>query len=276
MDCTTNLLGKAPHNPRQIQISHPPSQSMIDVVAVLTDSFFFASDAQHELGKRNLNASGCQDEVLRRLYEALEAEYADGWTLGYLLNTRIVPFNGKGRAPQSLVGHHVEGYKCDGDGIILGLSDGEDVTILSSESSDECATIKMDHDLFWALHTLDAMKAVPRNLVRNPLLITEAVTGVRKNRWGKEAGAVFGLKLEGMRAISFFFLAGEACTREDRMCGNVWLAENDLLRGDIRMLHGGDEIIFEEMRERQMTQDETVLLGEDVRGLHGYGNDAWD
>ena len=238
----TNLLGKTPHNPRQIPVSNPPLRNMDDVVAVLSDPFFFVCDAAHELRMRNLNASGCKDDLLCRLYEVLDAEHAEGWTLGYLLNTKILPFNGKGRDPQTLVGHHVEGYECDGESIILGLSDGEDMTILSRNSRDECAMIKMDHDLFWALHTLDGMKAVPRNLAINPLLIIEAVVGVRKNRWGEEAGSVFGLKLEGMKAISFFFLAGEASSREDRICGDVWLEDNKLLREDTRMLHGGDEI----------------------------------
>ena len=243
---------------------------MNDVVAVLSDPFFFASDALHELSKRKLKASGSKDDVLWRLFEALEAEYAEGWTLGYLLNTKILPFNGKGRDPRSLVGHHVEGYKRDGDDImILELFDSEDVTILSNNSSADNARIKMDHDLFWALHALDGMIAVPRNLAREPLRIIEAVTGVRRNRWGKETGAVFGLKLEGMRTISFFFLAGEAFVREDRICGDVWLAENDVLREDTRMLHGGDEMVLDEVVGGWMTEDETGELEEDMRGLHG-------
>ncbi|KAL9134896.1 MAG: hypothetical protein Q9175_003918 [Cornicularia normoerica] len=242
---------------------------MNDVVAVLLDPFFFVSDAQHELSKRNLKVYGDKDDLLYRLFEALEAENAEGWTLGYLLNTKILPLSSKGLDPRSLVGHHVAGYKCDGDGImILELSDGEDVTILSNKSSDHCAKIKMDDELFWALHSLDGMNAVPRHLVKKPLLITEAVTGKRKNRWGKEAGSVFGLKLEGMRAISFFFLAGEASIREDRICGDVWLAENDVLREDIRILHGGYEMVVEEVSERPVTQDETLGLEEDMRGLH--------
>lgn len=245
---------------------------MTDVVAVLSDPSFFISDAHHELSKRGLKTSGSKDELLWRLFEALESEHAEGWTLGYLLNTKIVPFQGKGRDPRSLIGHHVAGYNCDGDGsLILQLSDGEDVTILSNEASDERATIKMDHDLFWALHTLDGMKAVPRILAKEPLLITEAATGVRKDRWGKEAGSVFGLKLAGMTAISFFFLAGATCVREDRVCGGVWLAENDVLREDVRKLHGGDEMMAgeETEKERLVTADERIGLEEDMRGLHG-------
>lgn len=118
--------------------------------------------------------------------------------MGYLLDTKILPFNGKGCDPRSLVGHHIEGYKCDGDGImILELSDGEDATIISNGSSDDIAKIKMDDEPFWTLHTLDGLAAVPRDITKKPLLITEAVTGVRKNRWGKEAGTVFGLGLAG-------------------------------------------------------------------------------
>ena len=278
MDYKATLLGRSPHTPRQLPTSDLPSERMNDVVAVLSDPFFFLSDAQHELSKRELKVSGSKNDLLWRLFEALETENAEGWTLGYLLNTRTLSFNGKGRDPRSVIGHHLEGYRRDKEGImILNLSDGEDVTILSNKSSDDCAKIKMDHDLFWALHALDGMKAVPRNLAKKPLLITEAATGVRKNRWGKEAGQVFGLKLQGMRAISFFFLAGEASSiREDRMCGDVWLAaENDVLREDVRTLHGGDEMVVEEVsREREAMEEETVGLEEDMRGLHGQCDDA--
>ena len=128
----------------------------------------------------------------------------------------------------------------------------------------------MDDGLFWALHTLEGMVAVPRQLVKKPVLITKAVTGVRKNRWGKEAGLVLGLKLEGMRAIAFFFLGGEASIREDRVCGDVWLAENDVLREDIRLLHGGDEMVIQEWGERRMVEDEAIGLEEDMRAMHGH------
>ena len=265
------LRGRNPHTPRHIPVTSFSSQIMADVVAVLSDPYFFISDAQHELSKRKLKVSGSKNVLLQRLFEALEAEHAEGWTLGYLLNTKVVPFHSKGRDPRSLIGHHVEGYKCDGDGtMVLELSDGEDVTIQSNRSTDTCARIKMDDDLFWALHTLEGMVAVPRQLVKKPVLITKAVTGVRKNRWGKEAGTVLGLKLEGMRAIAFFFLGGEASIREDRVCGDVWLAENDVLREDIRLLHGGDEMVIQEGGERRMVEDEAIGLEEDMRAMHGH------
>ena len=276
MSYAATLLARTPHNPRQIPTSNLPSQQLNDVVAVLFDPSFFVSDAQHELSKRKLEVSGCKDDLLWRLFEALKAEHAEGWTLGYLLNTKILPFHDKGLDPQSLSGHHVEGYKSDGDGImILELSDGEDVSILSNTSSDDCAKIKMDHDLFWALHTVDGMKAVPCDLAKKPLLITEAVMGVRKDRWGKEAGTVFGLKLEGMRAISFFFLAREAPIREDRICGDVWLADNVVLREDVRMLHGCNEMVVGEVREAWVTEDKSTGLEEDTRWLHGRRDGAW-
>ena len=244
---------------------------MNDVVAVLSDPFFFISDAQHELSKRKLKVSGCKDDLLWRLFEALEAEHAKDWTLGYLLDTKILPFNGNGIDPGCLVGHHVQRYKCDGDGVmVLELSDGEDVTIRSNKTCDNLTRIKMDHDLFWALHTLDGMNAVPRNPVKKPLMITQAAMGVRKDRWGKEAGIVLGLKLEGMRAISFLFLAREASIREDRICGDIWLADDVILREDMRMLHGGDKMVVETAMERRVTMEESRGLEEDMKGLHGY------
>ncbi len=271
MDYMATYLGTNPHNPRPILTSNGPSQKMNDVVAVLSDPFFFISDAQHELSKRKLKVSGCKDDLLWRLFEALEAEHAKGWTLGYLLNTKILPFNGNGMDPGSLIGHHVQRYKCDGDGVmVLELSDGEDVTIRSNKTCDNWARIKMDHDLFWALHGLDGMNAVPRNLTKNPLTIIEAAMGVRKDRWGKEAGIVLGLRLEGMRTISFLFLACEASIREDRICGDIWLADDVVLREDIRMLHGGDENLAETATERRVMTEESRGLEEDMKGLHGY------
>lgn len=268
------LRGCTPHTPRQIPTSYLSSQTMTDVVAVLSSPFFFLSDAHFELSKRKLKPSGRKDALLRRLFDALETEYADGWTLGYLLDTKILPFHSKGRDPRRLIGHHVEGYTRDGNGnLTLELSDGEDVTLVSSnKSSDDDAStmIKMDHDLFWALHTLDGINAVPRDLARKPLLITDAVTGVRKDRWGKEAGSVVGLKLEGMRTISFFFLAGKAYVREDRVGGHVWMAENEVLRVDMRVLHGGGERGVREMNGTWMMEDGGIgLEEEDLRGLHG-------
>ena len=264
------VRGRDPHTPRHIPITNLSSQMLADVVSVLSDPYFFISDAQHELSKRKLKVSGSKNVLLQRLFEALEAEHAEGWTLGYLLNTKIIPFHGKGRDPRSLIGHHVEGYKCNGDGImVLEISDGEDVTVQSNQSPETCARIKMDDELFWAFHSLDGMTTVPRRLASNPLLIIEAVLGVRKNRWGKEAGIVLGLKMEGMRAIAFLFLAGESSIREDRVCGDVWLAENDVLRKDIRLLHGGDEMVFQEGVDRRMEEDEAIRL-EDVRMMHGH------
>ena len=265
------LRGKDPHTPRHIPITNSSSQIMADVVSVLSDPYFFISDAQHELSKRKLKVSGSKDVLLLRLFEALEAEHANGWTLGYLLNTKIIQFHSKGRDPRGLIGHHVEGYECDGDGnVILELSDGEDVKIHSDLSTDTCARIKMDDDLFWAFHTLDGMEAVPRRLANKPLLVLDAVPGVRKNRWGKEAGTVLGLRLEGMRMMAFFFVAGEASIREDQVCGDVWLAENNFLREDIRLLHGGDEMELQEGGERRMEEDEAIGLEEDLRVMHGH------
>ena len=255
---------------------------MHDVVAVLSDPFFFTCDAQHELQKRNLETSGPKATLLHRLFEALEAEYTDGWTLGYLLNTKILqPNNNQGRSPRSLIGHHIEAYNYNDRARILTLqlSDGEDATILSyNDSHDDGAKIKMDHDLFWTFHTLDGMKAVPRNLATKPLLITDAVEAVRRDRWGNVAGLVFGLKLQGMKEISFFSLAGKGCGREDRLCGDVWLGENEVLREDIRMLHGGEEMLVQESKDELVSEEEEEMVGleEDLRDLHGYGDDAWE
>ena len=273
-----DLLGRVPHSPRPIPTtSGLRSQQMNDVVAVLLDPFFFVSDAQHELSKRNLTLSGSKDDLLWRLFETLETDFAEGWTLGYLLDTKILPPSAAQFDPRSLIGHHVAGYRCEGPGaIVLELSDGEDLTILSTKSSDDCSQIKLDHNLFWALHTLHGMHIVARNLARKPLLITDAAAGVRKDRWGKEAGTVLGLKLTGMREMSFFFLGAPVSLREDRMCGDVWLARNDVLREDLSVLHGGDEMVGDVVKkEMGATGDDDEGLVGDLRGVHGSCGD-WE
>ena len=272
------LLGKVPHTPRHIPTtSGLRSQNMNDVVAVLLDPFFFVSDAQHELSKRRLKSSGTKDDLLWRLFEALETEYVEGWTLGYLLDTKILPSSTEQLDPRNLIGHHVAGYRCEGAGVmVLELSDGEDLTILSNRSSGDSSKIKLDHDLFWAFHTLHGMKVVARNLAQKPLLIADAAAGVRKDRWGKEAGTVFGLKLTVMREMSFFFLGGQISVREDRICGEVWLSRNDVLREDMSMLHGGDELVVDKVKKKICaTGDEAKGLVEDLRGVHG-GCEAWE
>ena len=273
-----NLHGRVPHSPRQIPTtSGLRSQNMNDVVAVLLDPFFFISDAQHELSKRNLTLSGSKDDLLWRLFEALETEYAEGWTLGYLLDTKILTPSTAQFDPRNLIGHHVAGYRCEGAGVIvLELSDGEDLTIVSTKSNDDCSQIKLDHDLFWAFHTLQGMHIVSRNLTQKPLLITDAAAGVRKDRWGKEAGTVLGLKLTGMREMSFFFLGASVSVREDRICGDVWLARNDVLREDLSVLHGGDDMVGDVVKkEMGGTGDEDEGLVEDLRGVHGGCGD-WE
>lgn len=247
----TTLLGRTPYSPRTIPASNPASQNVYDVIAVPSDPFFFVSDAPHELSKRKLEVSGSKDDLLWRLFEALEAEIAEGWTLGYLLSTKPRPFNGKGRDSRSLIGHHLEGCNSPRDGtMILELSAGETVTLPSNKPTDHRATIKMDHDLFCARHTLDGTNAAPRNPVKKPLPTTEIVAGARKHRREKDAGTACSLKREGMRAASFLsparVLAGEASVREDRMCGHVWRAEKgrpargcrDAARGTVAMRWG--------------------------------------
>ena len=273
-----NLLGKVPHSPRHIPTtSGLRSQQMNDVVAVLLDPFFFVSDAQHELSKRNLSVCGSKDDLLWRLFEALETEYAGGWTLGYLLDTKILPSSTARFDQRNLIGHHVAGYKCEESGvIILELSDGEDLTILSTKSSDDCSQIKLDHDLFWAFHILHGMHIVARDLADKPLLIADAAAGVRKDRWGKEAGTVLGLKLTGMREMSFFFLGAPVSVREDRICGDVWLARNDVLREDLNVLHGGDEMVGDVVKKEMRARgDEDEVLVEESSDVHGSGGD-WE
>ena len=86
--------------------------------------------------------------------EALGSEYADGWTLGYLLNIKIVPFNGRGRDPRMLVGRHVTGLSgWDDNTVTIMLSDDEDQTIVCQAADVEDVNFGIDQELFGLFYT---------------------------------------------------------------------------------------------------------------------------
>ena len=116
------------------------------------------------------------------------------------------------------------------------------------------------------------MDPVPRRFYDNPLLIAEVATGVRKDRWRREAGTVLGLRLEDLMAISFCVLDGRTSIREDRLCEDGWMAENHVLHQDMRVLHGRDEMVVEEVRTWPMTEKEAA---EDMRALRGSEMSIW-
>lgn len=157
---------------------------------------------QHELRKRGLLVSGVKEDLRKRVIKALQSEYSDGWTRGYLLNTKIVPFNGRGRDPQTLVGRFVtELGETEDNSMAIMLADGEEAIIVFQASDADNLDFWIDDELFDLFFTSSYEH---RTYGKKPLLVTEAATGVRKNYQGVVAATVLGIKLAGMKEMAFF------------------------------------------------------------------------
>lgn len=169
---------------------------------------------QHELRKRGLPVSGIKKDLRNRVMEALRSEHADGWTLGYLLNIKIVPFNGRGRDPQTLVGRHITGLSgWDDNTVTIMLSDGEDQTIVCQAADADDLNFGMDQELFDLFYTSSNDE---RTYEKKPLLITEAAIALCKDRQGVVATNIVGIKLAGMKEVGFFGVT--------KLGVDVWLA----------------------------------------------------
>lgn len=179
---------------------------------------------QHELRKRDLPVSGIKD-LRKRVMEALRSEYADGWTLGYLLNIKIIPFNGRGRDPQTLVGRHVTGLSnWDDNTMTIMLSDDEDQTIVCQAADADDLNFVVDQELFTLFYTLSKKE---RTYEKKPLLVTEAAVALCKGHQGAVAATILGIKLAGMKEMGFFDVNDDGKpdqTSRAKLGVDVWLA----------------------------------------------------
>lgn len=158
-------------------------------------------ELQHELRKRGLSVTGIKRDLRKRVIKALRSEYAEGWTLGYLLEIKIIPFNGRGRDPRTLIGRHVTGLgEIEDNKMVIMLSDGEDPTIVCQASDADDLEFHMDEELFRLFHTSSGES---RTYVKNPLLVTDATIALCKNIQGVAAATIFGIKLAGMKEMAF-------------------------------------------------------------------------
>ncbi len=166
---------------------------------------------RHELRKREINAFGSKVDLRIRLMAALRREYDSGWTCGYLLSIKIIPFNGCGRDPQTLVGRHVAGLRAKGSNrLTIMLSDGPDQTVVyqtsySPLSDDDEMHLGLSGGLFRLVRT----SSDESQTYDQPLLITEAATALCRNHQGKVAATIFGIKLEGMEQMAFFNMSDD-------------------------------------------------------------------
>ena len=204
-------------------------------------------ELQHELRKRGLLVSGIKKDLRERVVEALRSEHADGWTQGYLLNTKTISFNGRGRDPRTLVGRSVTGLGVGQDNtMVIGFADGEEAVVVCQASDADDLIFFYNEELFDIFNTSSNQ---PRTYEKKPLLITEAATALRKNYQGVVAATVLGIKLAGMKKMAFIGIADcdecdnihdvESCnhTSWSKLGVNVWLAGDGEagLEGDFSM-----------------------------------------
>lgn len=195
--------------------------------AILQVNGLKVSELQHELRNRGLPVSGIKEDLRRRLIEALRMDYDDGWTLGYLLNTRIIPFSSKGIDPQTLVGLHVERVRAENGTIRILISDGDDLTIFAQPSSVAIDPVRVRWDAEYS------SSGYRKPSKESPLCVLEAVMAERKNDQGEVSGVLFGFRLERMEKIMLFGCAKGKEAPSNPM-GDVYLeADKDSRHPDL-------------------------------------------
>ena len=172
---------------------------------------------KEELRRRWLNTSGSTSDVSNRLIVALVRDYADGWTLGsfapglrldHLLNTMIVPFDGEGRDPETLVGQHLVEIKKNEDGTMtLEFSDGPDQLIRTRWIGSTATEVAFDDDDVDNDDDTDSRRLFIGDRHDPPLLILEAVTGIRRTHYEGPTFSVIGIECENTRQMLFFYPA---------------------------------------------------------------------
>jgi hypothetical protein len=138
--------------------------------------------------------------------------------------TTIIPFDGKGRDPNSLVGRKIKWYYKSGKGIGLltfKCQDGiaqfyNELDLVGYEPG-----VTENNDMTW-FHLDPKLKSALSSLSRSErtiCTIEEACTGKRKV--GSEEFRVIGIKLQGMRERGFIY-----CKKSARTVAN-WLDPDD-------------------------------------------------
>ena len=130
---------------------------------------------QHELRKRRLMVSGIKADLRRRLIEDLRIDYDNGWTCGKLLSMRLIPFNGDGIDPQTLIGLHVTsiGPARSHTNVKLSFSNGDSLIICSRPT-----TTAADPVYFFFCDSASTLKWP---CVRSPMRILEAAMAEMRN-----------------------------------------------------------------------------------------------
>ena len=151
---------------------------------------------QHELRKRKLIVSGIKADLRTRLVKALRTDFHNGWTCGYLLNMRLIPFNGDGIDPLTLVGLYITSIdECRSRGNAkLSFSNGDSVFIFSRPATTAADPV--------CVYYCDSSPILKSPCARSPMRILEAAMAkidiLIADSWPFLLDTVFVLKVEGM------------------------------------------------------------------------------
>ncbi len=156
-----------PDQPDRISIAtstliSPQTKSVIPVALIMEEVIEYVNSLKMPHLKQILRSRGQYDRgrkpaLQKRLVEGLRKDYAEGWTHGRVLNTKIVPFNGRGRDPKELIGLHLKSVQLTGRrygvlGGTLRITDGEDQFIMMRPSPRVATGICVDfEDSYWNL-----------------------------------------------------------------------------------------------------------------------------
>lgn len=144
----------------------------------------------------------------------MREDYNKGWSFGEHLDTRIVPFAGKGFDPRRLVGCRVVYYRQVGPGYENGPFGSANVEIVG-EGFSGCILVKAFSTDGWLDTMLEidsgciefphltGIDSEARPIFSEPKKVIEAASGLRRNLCGQIISRVVGLRLEGMHHMSF-------------------------------------------------------------------------
>ena len=177
-------------------------------------------DLQHELRKRSLPITGIRADLTRRLIEALRADFDDGWTLGKLLDGKLIPFKDDGINPQTLVGLHLTGIDeaTSRGNIKFSFSDNNPLFIFSRRT-----TIAADLVI---LYRNVETRLSGWHSAEGPMRILGADMVEWKNDEGKPSCMFLVLKLKGMGA-NLYIGYDQDTGRSDTGLRGLYLAAQD-------------------------------------------------
>ena len=150
------------------------------------------SEVTQELRTRNLAVTGIKSDLRTRLIEALRTDYDDGWTCGYLLNIRCIPFSGDGIDPRTLIGLYIIGVdeaRSRGN-VKVCFSNSDSVFVFLRPTTTTADLV--------CVFFYDLAPMLKWPYTQSPMRILEIAMAERRNEGGRVSNTFLVLRLEGM------------------------------------------------------------------------------